>query len=49
MDVLYVTLDRRSVGCPRQPQVQVFMSASFEIECVVTRVQVGKLVDKMEG
>ena len=49
VDVLNVTLDRRSIRCSAKPQVEILMSTHFEKERVVTRVQVGNLINEVQG
>lgn len=49
VDVLHVTLDRRTVRRSGKPEVKIFVTTSFKVEGVVARVKVGELVDEMEG
>lgn len=49
VNVLHVTLDRRTVRRSGKPEVKVFVPTSFKVEGVVARVKVGELVDEMEG
>lgn len=49
VQVLHVALRRRAVRRAREPEVEVLVSSRFEVERVVARVQVGELVEEMEG
>lgn len=49
VQVLHVAFDARAVRRARQPEVKVFMSACLKVERVVARVQVGELIQQVEG
>ena len=43
---MYVHLDTRPVRCFCCPHIEIFMTASFEIEGIITVVKVGKFGEK---
>jgi hypothetical protein len=49
VQVLHVALRRGPVGRAREPEVEVLVSSRLEVERVVARVQVGELVEELEG
>ena len=49
VDVLNVKLARGPVGRSRKPEVQVLVPSRLKVKGVVARVQVGELVDEVQG
>lgn len=47
--ILHMALDTRSVGGPRRPHVQVLVPACFKVQRIRAAVQVGELVQEVQG
>lgn len=49
VDVLNMALDRRTIWRAGKPEVEVLVSSSLKVECVIARMKVGQLVDQVKG